>query len=258
MNNVKNTKDLKTYLDNENKCPHCKDGYILRNDEEGRTIASKCPYCNGGHMLKVDNIKKYSHLPNAFYDSDLTNFNWEIYKDNSGKQINIMTQKKIVEKFVWNFEDWEGMGLYIYSKTKGSGKTFLASAICNTLIKKYAIKTKFVSAVDLIRVDKGEMEEETIDNLCKCKLLVIDDLGIRQCGTDWINSVLFKILDSRINSKLSTIITSNISVSELDLDDRVVDRINAQTIEIPLPELSVRTRESDKKKTELLKRLELL
>ena len=65
---------------------------------------------------------------------------------------NIMPQKNIVNAFVINFAMFqrEGRGLYFYSDTKGSGKTMIACAVANEILKTHDISVKFISVTDCI------------------------------------------------------------------------------------------------------------
>lgn len=229
--------------------------------------AEKCPSCNGGHVEQVQEVKKRADIPAAYYDKDYTAFNWDIYRDDKGNPVNTSEQKKYVDSFVRDYETWEedGVGFYIYSRTKGSGKTFLSSCLCNELMEKYAIRTKFVSASNLLNIAKGADEKaldkydrDPIGLLCNCKLLVIDDIGQKNTGGEWLTDILFRILDERTQNKRMTILTSNVKISELSFDDRIIDRINKACMLLPLPEYCVRAKESNANKIALFKKLGLM
>lgn len=260
-------------------CPECKGtGYISKwmstpetraiyNDDTEVFYAVKCPSCNGGYAQIVDSVRTKADIPETFYDKSYSSFDWNAYKDTEQRQIDLSKQKKFIDSFINNFNKWDesGLGLYIWSTMKGSGKTFLASCICNELMKKYAMRTKFVSATNLLNIaqsgDKNaysEYDREPIKLLCRCKLLVIDDLGQKTSGTEWMNDILFRITDERMQKKLVTIITSNIKMTELTLDDRVVDRINKMCQPIPLPEYCIRSKESNEMKKNLFRELGLM
>lgn len=275
MNNEAVTHHLTTF---SNKCPKCHGSgweYVdisteytreTYGDDRKLEYAIPCSYCNGGHAEKVELFRKGAKIPTAYYKSKLSEFDWNIYQDNQGKQIDTTKQRRIVKEFIDQFEAWErrGMGLYIHSKMRGSGKTFLASCICNSLIEKYPMKTKFVSASELIEIQKQgtstgtEYERDPIEMLCDCKLLVIDDLGQKQSGADWTNDILFRIMDNRMQKSLVTIITSNLSIAELQIDDRIVDRINKVCISIRIPEFCVRSREARQNQIELFQELGII
>ena len=210
---------------------------------------------------------KNSNIPIVFYDKNYECFNWNIYIDSTGKVIDLSKKKNLVENFLKSFKEWneKGLGLYIYSKTKGSGKTFLASCLCNELMELYGIKTRFISATNLLDIaqsgDKNSYDEyrrEPIKLLCNCKLLVIDDIGQKQTGKEWMNEILFKIVDERMTKKLVTIYTSNIPIEELGIDERVIERINKTSFAVGLPEYNVRSKEAYSEKLNFLKNMGLL
>lgn len=236
-------------------CPECRgSGWIIVKKSTARTkevyrnddlydFAEPCPHCNGGAAQKVTDIRERANIPAAFYDASIENFKWDVYQDFKGNKIDLSRQKKFVESFITNYEKWAavGIGFYIYSKVRGSGKTFLASCICNSLMVKYQITTKFVSASNLIDLSKQEGAKNPIDVLCECTLLVLDDIGQKTTGEDWMNDLLFKIIEARYQKKLVTLFTSNMRCSELRVDDRITSRIDKMTQIIPLPEYSFRS-----------------
>jgi DNA replication protein DnaC len=256
-------------------CPECKGGgWILVRKSTLRTraaygddrlieYAEPCPYCNGGEQKIVEDIKERANIPATFYDASIENFKWDAYKDDKGNLIDISAQKKFVDSFINNFEKWQekGLGFYIYSKTRGAGKTFLASCICNSLMVKYKISTKFVSASELINLSKQENrvgEKNPIDVMCECKVLVLDDIGQKTTGEDWMNDLLFKIIDARYQKKLVTLFTSNAKCDELRIDDRVSSRINKIAQNLPLPEVSFRLSKGMDERKEFYKEIGLM
>jgi DNA replication protein DnaC len=126
---------------------------------------------------------------------------------------------------------------------------------------KYKLTTKFVSTSDLLDIAKAEPrqgEKAPLEVLCECKVLVLDDIGQKNTGTEWLNDILFKIIDARYQKKLVTIFTSNVKVGELNIDDRVRSRIDKLSQLIPLPEYSFRNKEAHEEKLELFKEIGLM
>lgn len=255
-------------------CPKCKGGgWILVRKSTPRSkqvyqsdieleYAEPCPYCNGGEAQKVVEIRERANIPATFYDASIENFKWDIYLDEKGNVVDISRQRKFVESFIANYEKWSerGIGFYIYSKVRGSGKTFLASCICNSLMTKYKISTKFVSASNLIDLSKQDKpgEKNPIEVMCECSLLVLDDIGQKTTGEEWMNDLLFKIIEARYQKKLVTLFTSNMKCNELRLDDRVSSRIDKITQNIPLPEYSFRSKAASDEKREFYKEMGLI
>lgn len=264
------------FSNNGNVCPVCHgSGWELYEKEApeayGNNIpvwyAKTCPFCRGGHDAKVEQIRKAANIPVSYYDKPYSDFRWDIYKDDKGKVIDLSKQRNYVESFLNDFKKWDdrGLGLYIWSEMKGSGKSFLSSCICNELMKRYAMQTRYISAANLLDIAQSgdpdsmnKYKRNPIELLCNCKLLVIDDLGAKKAGNEWMNDLLFQITDARMTKKLVTIITSNIPMRKLELDDRVCDRINKLCQSIPLPNYCVRAREANEDKAAFFKQLGLM
>ena len=253
-------------------CPRCKGGgwitvrkstprsKFVYGDDRELEYAEKCPECNGGEKQIVQDIRERANIPATYYDASIENFKWDIYLDENKNVVDTSMQRKFVESFINDFEKWQekGIGFYIFSKTRGTGKTFLASCICNSLMTKYKIATKFVSASNLISLSKQERlgEKNPIDVMCECKVLVLDDIGQKATGEEWMNDLLFKIIEARYQNKLVTLFTANSKCDELrGIDDRVTSRINKISQNIPLPEYSFRLKESNENKAKFYKEL---
>lgn len=250
--------DKETYTNSEsnNSCPVCHGGgweWITQytNTGEKYEAVQLCTACNGNLKQRAQQTKALAEIPE---DRTLNAFNWSLYV---GHDVN--AQKQTIEKFVDHFQDFEneGMGLYITSKTRGSGKTFLASCIGGELINRYDASTSFINASDLLDIaqKKNDSGNNPIDKLISCRLLILDDLGQKMTGREWLSDILFKIIDKRYQAKRLMIVTSNYPLRELDFDDRIIDRLYAMSCPIPLPEYRVRSQEANKRRKEFLQRL---
>lgn len=225
-------------------------------DIEVQPISIDCRYCNAKDENVVTERRTSAEIPTAFYDARITDFKFDIYNED------VSHLEKVANSFVRDFERWEksGLGLYIFSKTKGSGKTFLASCICNTLMERYRVPTRFVAAQKLLDYSKnsdgsGNPATDTISVLKRCRVLVLDDLGAKRNGVDWLNDVLFDIIDTRYQSKLVTIITSNILFGELPFDERIIDRIESMCTGVKIPEIRVRNIKARDEKAKIFAQL---
>lgn len=211
--------------------------------------AIECTACKGGFASKVRREKKKSAISK---DASLSDFDWGVYTGYDLKR-----EERLVSQFVDHYQDFESvehMGLFISSKTRGSGKTFLANAIANELINRYAVSTKFVNASDLLEISKQKREDgsDSLAELIGVRLLITDDIGQKRTGTDWLSDVLYRIIDKRYTAKRLVIVTSNVELQELDLDDRIVDRLYSMTLPIRLPEFCVRARDANARKQAIL------
>lgn len=148
-----------------------------------------------------------------------------------------------INNFILKYEDLQkrGMGLYIFSKTKGSGKTMLSCCILNELSKRYIGSVKFINALDLLEMTKKDFQEDTeIESLYSCRVLVIDDIGV-QLDKSWVNTVFYRLINERYGSRKATIYTSNMAINDLKMDDRIIDRIESTSFEVHLPEVPLRS-----------------
>ena len=145
----------------------------------------------------------------------------------------------------------------------GSGKTFMASSIANTIINYIVIQENggttylrdivnddwFKNHEPLIFVSVSEMLERYRENpysnffykYKECSLLILDDLGaekVSECST----AKIFELIDYRYNEELPTIITTNCVPEELKehVGARTYDRIRSMCVLTPVTAKSQR------------------
>lgn len=238
--------------------------YIYGDKDFMIPVGRRCPFCNGGFTDDVAKVRKSADIPYTFYDKKMADFDWDIYVKDDGSIEDTSNQQRIAGMFIDQFRTWEdrNMSFYIYSRTKGSGKTFLASCLCNEIMEKYAIRTRFVNASELIDIstsgDKNASDEgkrNPMKLLYECKFLVLDDLGQKNTVSEWMEDILYKLLDYRMNNKRMTMITSNVPVQNLPFNERITDRIDKLCVPFRLPEICVRTKETREARQMLLKDL---
>lgn len=246
-------------------CPLCRGGGKIWEERDvpgyGKAdFVIPCPACNGANLAQIR--RERANIKSAFYHAFLHEFRWDIYMDEKQQQVDLSKMQGFVQTFADNFKAWdeEGKGFYIYSKTRGSGKTFLASCLCNEVMERERITAKFVSASELVTIAKSadktavdDYQRDPISIFQRCKLLAIDDLG--QTGGDWLQDILFRVLDARMNDRLCTIVTSNMPIAELPFDDRIIDRLNKMCFTLHLPDYCVRQKEANGEKKAFLQKL---
>lgn len=192
-----------------------------------------------------------SMMPKEYVYKQGSDFKWSKYSEN------MEAQKEITKAFISDFKkfDREGRGLYIHSKTKGSGKTFLACCIVNEVIKKHDISVKFIIVPDFIELikSKSESDREILKQVYECTLLIFDDIGAESNAQDWIQEAVFRLVDARNRGMLCTIYTSNVPMTELQGDERTVDRIIGHSVPLVMPEKSIRREKANKECNDFLK-----
>lgn len=112
----------------------------------------------------------------------------------------------------------------------GVGKTHISKAIAKKVAEN-GFDVIYMSAPDLFTsLEKERFNQETpiedMNSIMKCELLVIDDLGA-EFTTSFTISALYNIINTRLLSNLPTIITANLSPSELKqrYSDRIASRL---------------------------------
>ena len=200
--------------------------------------------------------RKRSLMPFHYLDAKPSSFDWSVY------DVDISEAKRYANAFILNFDMFaqEGKGLYIYSNTKGSGKTMLACCLANGIIERRDICVKFISVPEFLEMTKkkykGLTDQEEIDTIRKAELLIVDDIGI-EMKKEWVDTELFRLIDWRYSNKRVTVFTSNVAIEGLRLDDRIVDRIYSMCIPVKLPEISIRKQKADKSKDKFLNKIEI-
>lgn len=191
-------------------------------------------------------------MPFEFMDKTGKDFLWTSYHTNATEG------KELVSKYILKFPKFQekGMGLYIFSGTKGSGKTMLSCCILNEISKRYAGSVKFVNTLDFLEITKKSFQgsDEEVRALYDANLLVIDDLGV-QLNKEWIDTTFYRLINDRYVKRKPTIYTSNIPLDKLKMDDRITDRIESTTFQIRLPEESIRKHIRQQEKDKLLQEI---
>lgn len=216
-------------------------------EPESLTFARKCTKCTG-----VRRIADHTGVPEEYHDADLGKFDFGAYK------VDMSKARDLCLSMIKNFDAWEkaGKGLYLWSKTPGSGKTFLACCIAKSLMMKYDLKMRFVTAVDYINAvgesyKRERGQEDSSEIYRTCSILVLDDIGA-QIDKDWQRQEMFRLVNKRMETGGITIYTSNLGAQSLNVDDRTKDRIVKSSIVLRMPEESIRRKKAQEEQTRFL------
>jgi len=109
----------------------------------------------------------------------------------------------------------------------GTGKTYLASCVVNAFLDNLK-RVTFGGVVNLLgRIRRSynrdtpegeaqqEQEWEIIEELTTVPLLVLDDLG-KERVRDWVEEILFRVIDTRYGEKRLLVVTTNFMPQELE------------------------------------------
>lgn len=121
-----------------------------------------------------------------------------------------------MKNYVKNFKDLrsQGKGLLLYGNC-GSGKTFAACEVANALIDKGypVLATNFARLTNTIQ-GMYEGKQRYIDSLNQFDLLIIDDLGAER-SSEFMQEMIYNIIDNRYRAGLPMIITTNLSIDKI-------------------------------------------
>lgn len=184
------------------------------------------------YTFEMSNINALLEKEN-FNTFDVNIFSTDKYKDEKlTPRQNIMEIISIVEEFIRDFSNQNGDNLLFYGST-GLGKTFMCNCIAKDLLDRRQIvlyQTAF-KMLDIIRNYKftnSYDEKNTLQyNLIfEADLLIIDDLGTEVPNSFTVGE-LYNIINSRLIANKKTIISTNLSPSELSdiYTTRVFSRI---------------------------------
>lgn len=256
-------------------------GQLQQESRETLKDSDFCPICGGcGHILVVkDGIEyakecdcyqerlmlhrlKFASLPESFKGMELKTFSTAVYeKADSKNKIGIAC--RIIKRYLENFEEMEkaGMGLYLFSDTKGSGKTRMVASIANELMRDKNRQVKFATSTAILKEikntwdrDNRQSESKLLDDLSNTTVLIIDDFGTEKVA-DWINDKFYHIINERYMNRRITMYTSNEPLEKLSYDDRITSRIKEATYQIAFPEESVREHISERNNEQMLERI---
>lgn len=245
------------YLVKEVSKPDNKGVYFIFTEAEENKYETEFMMNEKDTVLQENEYRqRRSGMPETYMTKTGKDFDWSLYGENT-KLISL--SRKILNSFVCSFrrQGITGYGLYIYSATKGSGKTLLSCCIANEILKRHDVSVKFISISDYLEkcIDKSEAAREKIKAIKESSLLIVDDIGATTENKEWIMSAIFRLVDCRYKAKLPTIYTSNLKIDELKCGERAKERIYEDTIVLQLPEVNIRRMKADRYKREELKNM---
>lgn len=212
--------------------------YWLKNDK-----GISCQYiANEDNKCIYDSNFNSSGIPAIFRGKGLSSFDPMLYQE----QLLSKEAVKRAKGYIKHFQEFskDGMGLFIYSKSEGSGKTHLVSAIANEIMGRYKESIKFVRAVNFfaemkrnISADKNGdpyARSNIFDSTIRANILIIDDIGAG-AQSNYISDLVYELVNKRVQQNKVTLFTSKRSFSELAYDNSTLMIIQQKCLKLPLP-----------------------
>ena len=177
------------------------------------------------HFQTVDRLKE-----KGFTDRSMREWNFE---NDNGRT----PQMKYARYYV---EHWEEMKAdntgYLLWGGVGTGKSYLAGCIANALMEQEVsvCMTNFAAILNDLK-NGFDDKNAYIRQLCSYPLLIIDDFGMER-DTSYGQEQLYNVIDSRYRSKKPLIVTTNLTLQEIqNPEDTARRRIYDRLLEMCIP-----------------------
>ncbi len=217
------------YLNMRYECSKCQDTGFIDNNK-----------CNCLKQAIADLMYSDSNIKMILKQENFSSFSFRYYSDDYIDEATGLSPLSNMQKVVANCRsfikhfDTKQDNLLLLGNT-GVGKTFLANCIAKELLDKgYTViyLTAFRLFDILEKYKFGKDADSTyhaanqFDYILDCDLLIIDDLGT-EFYNSFTNSQLYLIINERLLRKKSTVISTNLSLSDINTNysERVYSRI---------------------------------
>ena len=121
---------------------------------------------------------------------------------------------KVICKYADNWETalTNNIGLILWGNI-GTGKTYAAACLANELICLYNTSVHMTNFATILNdlTSNANDRNEYVENLCKCDLLIIDDLGMER-NTSFATEQVYNVIDTRYQTQKPLVITTNLTL----------------------------------------------
>lgn len=223
------------YLEDIYSCPDCKDS--------GRINGQLCR-CMKGLYNKVLSLELGSLLQHG--DESFDGFDLNLYSgipDARGRSPRAVMQRifDACRKFADNFPDVDAN--LLFQGGPGLGKTYLSACIARVVADKglSVCYESAVAALDAYEQQKfsrdsaeGMAASAKVQRMSDCDLMILDDLGTEML-TPMSQSALYTLINTRLVKGKKTIISTNLTDSELEkrYSPQIYSRLAGEFLHLP-------------------------
>ena len=219
------------YLTAIYNCTVCSDtGYISSSPGQ------PAKRCNCLSQRLIEAYYELSNIKNVLKKENFDTFDYRFFSPGIIEAEGISPQKnmehiyRLTTQFVQNFGK-EDKNLLLFGRA-GLGKTFICHCIAKDILDEgytvlYLTAPRLFKVVEDLRFNRSSLEEpdDMMDAVTDVDLLILDDLGA-ELVTSVTSSALFDIVNQRLLSGKPTVISTNLSPTELaaQYSDRIFSR----------------------------------
>ena len=226
---------------NERQCPQC--GSTIFDYYHGDGSFAFTSICNCEFFKKRDEYAQQA-------SQKLLRQRIEEFKELSHlSDDDIESLKKPYQKTAYNIKAYDKCKAYIdgfdsntekgflFIGNPGTGKSYLCKKIAYAVLKKFK-SVLFITANDIVENQKQRIQDKELINMkdyaFDVDLLILDDLGA-ESNSEYNASIIFDVVNRRLEQRKPTLYTSNLTIQELkdyDGKGRIYDRILASVIDV--------------------------
>lgn len=186
--------------------------------EDERLLAEQAAFEQAQRRRRIENLKRDGITDPAYLR--------HTFDRDDGRDAHITGACK---KYV---EQWEEMRRHnigvLFHGSVGTGKSFMACCIANALLEQ-EVRVCVTSLPRILAKIQNYEYNSVMDVVTSCSLLVLDDLGTERSTTFGLEKV-FEVIDARLRTGKPVIVTTNMSVKELEEQQdverqRIYDRV---------------------------------
>jgi len=188
-------------------CPVCRGTGFAIQQRDGAEVAVRCS-CRRGRS--PESLLAGARIPPRYQHCSIQGF--EVWVKDPGTQRIQSQAKRRTQEFVDCYPGVE-RGL-LFMGSVGTGKTHLAVAALRELVGSKGVQGLYVNAVELVQAlqmsfdGKGSSREEILGPVTETDLVVFDEIGAGR-PTDWVQDLLYYVINSRYMARRITILTTN-------------------------------------------------
>lgn len=232
------------YTEVRYECPLCADsGYV------------DCRMCVCMKRKLVEASFELSGMSHLLATQNFENFDLSYYMEDASAHRRMTQIHAKMQQYADTFVPGQAGNLVLFGGT-GLGKTHLSTAVARTVIEQ-GHDVLYVSAVSLLsdfeaqrfgnHTSGGETGSDT-ERYFSCDLLIVDDLGT-EVTNQFTTSVLYNLINTRLNRKRATIISTNLNQEEFRKRywDRITSRVLGEYTVLPFLGKDIRAQKLGRK-----------